>query len=121
MEKERKEIKKFIAIGFFIAVVGVVLSATYRQYVYATNINDCHFADTIGSLICVPAASFLFRGISTKFSFTHLIINTTIGFLLCEFLGLLNIHGVFDFYDIIAIHIGAAVTYIISFVFKIDR
>ena len=45
---------KFIILGILIAVIGLVLSHTYRPYVYENHINDFHLADVIGSVVCVP-------------------------------------------------------------------
>ena len=45
---------KFIISGILIAAIGLVLSHTYRPYVYENHINDFHLADVIGSVVCVP-------------------------------------------------------------------
>ena len=47
---------KFIISGILIATIGLVLSHTYRPYIYENHINDFHLADVIGSVVCVPAA-----------------------------------------------------------------
>lgn len=39
---------KFIISGILIAAIGLVLSHTYRPYVYENHINDYHLADVIG-------------------------------------------------------------------------
>lgn len=45
---------KFVISGILIACVGLVLSYTYRPYVYENHIDDFHLADVIGSIVCVP-------------------------------------------------------------------
>ena len=92
--------KHIIAIisGLTIALIGAILSKTYRPYIYENNINDFHLADTITSWICVPALSLFFWGIS-KDKFQKCFIGSFLGMLFCEFfLGL-----TFDLHDIIAI------------------
>lgn len=42
---------KFIISGILIAAIGLVLSHTYRPYVYENHINDFHLADVIGSVV----------------------------------------------------------------------
>jgi hypothetical protein len=110
-----------ILIGVVLFFLGIILSIFYRPYIYQNNLYDSHFADTIGSLFCVPSSTFFFRGISKNITFNKFIARTTIGYLLYEFLGLLKIQGVFDYYDIIAIFIGALLTYLIGIWFKIDK
>ena len=44
---------KFIISGILIAVIGLVLSHTYRPYVYENHINDFHLADVIGSMALI--------------------------------------------------------------------
>lgn len=46
---------KFVISGILIACIGLLLSYTYRPYVYENHINDFHLADVIGSIVCVPA------------------------------------------------------------------
>ena len=45
---------KFVISGILIACIGLLLSYTYRPYVYENHINDFHLADVIGSIVCVP-------------------------------------------------------------------
>ena len=61
-----KEIgKKYcIVIGLIIALIALVLSHTYRTYIYAHEINDFRIAYTIGNLFAVPAALFFLCGVS---------------------------------------------------------
>ena len=44
--------------GFFF-ILGIVLSNTYRPYIYENHIFDFHLADTIGNLVAVPSLSLL--------------------------------------------------------------
>ena len=90
---------KFIISGILIAVIGLVLSHTYRPYVYENHINDFHLADVIGSVVCVGAA---------------------IVYIAYEFLGLFHIHGTFDVYDIIAIIISSLVFYRLCLLFRVS-
>ena len=102
---------KFIISGILIAVIGLVLSHTYRPYVYENHINDFHLADVIGSIVCVPAAVLFFYGIDNRYSIKQYTIKGTIVYIAYEFLGLFLIHGTFDVYDIIAIIISSLLFY----------
>lgn len=84
--------KKYILTGMSIGLAGLILSHTYRPYIYANHIQDFHIADTIGSIVCVPAAVLFFYGLNDKRSvkeYTHYVLLTYIGY---ELLGLFNIH-----------------------------
>lgn len=117
------KLKKIISlvIGLSIVFIGVCLTNTYRIYIYSNNLYDYHLADTIGSLICVPASVFVFYSITNKKSIYFFIINSTIGFILYEILSLSKIHGTFDLYDIVAIIVGAVFTYLSIKIFYVIR
>lgn len=108
-----------IACGICLALIGVILSHTYRVFIYENSIFDLYIADTIGSLICVPACTMLFWGFYKKYSFKKLIILNTIGFIVYELLTLLPYHGTFDYYDLVAIFIGSSVTFLGWKLFKL--
>lgn len=111
--------KKYITAGLLIAALGQVLTHIYRPYIYENHIADFHIADTIGSLLCVPAATLFFYGISDKYSINKLIFMIAVTYICYEFLGLLHIHGTFDFYDIVAIILSSICTYYIFKALKI--
>ena len=96
---------KFIISGILIAAIGLVLSHTYRPYVYENHINDFHLADVIGSVVCVPAAVLCAYGIDNRYSIKQYTIGAAIVYIAYEFLELFHIHGTFDIYDIIGIFI----------------
>ena len=108
---------KFIISGILIAAIGLVLSHTYRPYVYENHINDFHLADVIGSVVCVPAAVLCAYGIDSRYSIT---IGAAIVYIAYEFLGLFHIHGTFDVYDIIAIIINSLVFYRLCLLFGVS-
>ena len=111
---------KFIISGILIATLGLVLSHTYRPYIYENHINDFHLADVIGSVVCVPAAVLFFYGINNRYSIKHYTIEAIIAYITYEFLGLLHIHGTFDVYDIIAIIISSLVFYRLCLLFGVS-
>jgi hypothetical protein len=115
MKNERK-IALFISLLIFIT--GIILSHTYRKYVYVNKIYDFHLADTIGSWVCVPSASLFFYGIRHKYSFRRCIISSTIAYILYEIMGLTGIHGTFDLFDIVAIIFSGLITFIIFLIIK---
>ena len=73
---------KFIISGILIAVIGLVLSHTYRPYVYENHINDFHLADVIGSVVCVPAAVLCAYGIDSRYSIKQYTIGAAIASIL---------------------------------------
>ena len=111
---------KFIISGILIAVIGLVLSHTYRPYVYENHINDFHLADVIGSVVCVPAAVLCAYGIDSRYSIKQYKIGAAIAYIAYEFLGLFHIHGTFDVYDIIAIIIRSLVIYRLCLFFGVS-
>jgi len=110
-----------LIIGLAIAIIGIILSSTYRVYIYENDLNDFHLADTIGSLICVPSSVLVFYSITNKQSVHSLIIYNSIGFILYEILSLSKLHGTFNLYDICAIITGAVFTYFTLNVYKVFR
>lgn len=108
---------KFILSGILIAAIGLVLSHTYRPYVYEKHINDFHLADVIGSIVCVPAAVLCAYGIDNRYTIKQYTIWAVIVYIVYEFLRLFHIHGTFDVCDIIAIIISSFVFYRICLLF----
>ena len=102
---------KFVISGILIAWVGLVLSYTYRPYVYESHIDDFHLADVIGSIVCVPAAVLCACGIHGRYSIKQYTIWAAIAYIAYEFLGLFHIQGTFDVYDIIAIIVSSLLFY----------
>lgn len=102
---------KFVISGILIACVGLLLSHTYRPYVYENHIDDFHLADVIGSIVCVPAAVLCAYGIHDRYSIKQYTIWAAIVYIAYEFLGLFRIQGAFDVYDIIAIIVSSLLFY----------
>ncbi len=114
--------KIYLILAFIVLVSSQILTHIYRPYIYSNKINDYGFADTIGSLVCVLGICFLFWGIksfSNKDKNRHIIFATILYSFIWESLGLLGIHGTFDWKDIIAVFISGLLTYIIKEVIDI--
>ena len=90
-------------------VTGLVLSFTYRPFIYANRINDFHLADTLGNIVAVPAAAFFFYALHKKVSLS------IAGVLALDFLTWCLYEAVisrtFDWWDILASFIMCFVTY----------
>lgn len=100
-----------IGLAFFAS--GILLSHTYRPYIYSNSLYDFHLADTIGNLVCVPASVFIFYSLSwIHYSFSNLIIKSTIAFIIYELVSLTGVHGVFDVFDLVAIIISSGSLYL---------
>ena len=112
---------KFVISGILIACIGLLLSHTYRPYVYENHINDFHLADVIGSIVCVPAAVLCAYGIHGRYSIKQYTIWAAIAYIAYEFLGLFHVQGTFDVYDIIAIIISSLLFYGVCLWFGISR
>ena len=112
---------KFVISGILIACIGLLLSYTYRPYVYENHINDFHLADVIGSIVCVPAQVLCAYGIHGRYSIKQYTIWAAIAYIAYEFLGLFHIQGTFDVYDIIAIIISSLLFYGVCLWFGISR
>jgi len=121
MTQNQKYNEKHIVVAIVLVGVSLMLTWFYRPFIYTNDFFDFHFADTIGSLFCVPAATFFFRGISNNHSYNKLILLSVIAFFIYEFLSLFDFFfwGTFDVYDLIAIIIGALITFGIGRLFKI--
>ena len=98
--------------ALFLGVVSLVISYTYRPYIYSHHIYDLHLADSFSDLFAVPAT--LFWGIATNKDFGKY----TIGFhimIICIFLILYEflISAVTDVYDMIAVIVSGVFTWLI--------
>jgi hypothetical protein len=110
-----KKQKTYLALSIFVVVTALILTFFYRPFVYTNNINDFGFADTIGNLASVPGACFFFWGIrlySNKEKNKHILIATLVYTIFWETLGLIGIHGTFDWKDIVAGFISGGLTYV---------
>lgn len=103
-------------IGFAVGLIGLLLAIFYRPFVYKNNIADFHFADTLGSLFCVPASVLFYYGFKKKSRFLKTFFSSVITFTLYEVPS--SIKSGIDFYDYFAIIIGALFTYIAYFFLK---
>jgi len=98
-----------LIIGILLALISIVLSGTYRPYIYQNGIFDFYIADTLGSLFCIPACSLVFYGLSKRYRFWQYVLISALSFVLYEFFGLLGF-GTFDWLDIVAIFISSILT-----------
>ena len=89
--------------------IGWLLSFTYRPYIYANHIDDWHLADTIGNIMAVPAAAFLFYAVQKTVRQTKLAVLTLDFFSWCLYE--LGFSMTFDWWDILASGLMCFVTY----------
>lgn len=110
---KRKQIT-YLLISLFTLLSGVVLTRYYRPYAYRKQLVDFGFADTIGSLVSVLAFCTLvwsLRAYSNRGKNVHILIITFLYAILWEIAGLLDLHGTFDWKDIIAGLLSGGTTY----------
>ena len=111
------KIQRILAIitSILLSIISGILTNTYRHYIYTNNIFDYHFADTIGSLACIPCSSLFFWAIYNRtFSFVKCILYSLIAFIIYEIIPF----GVFDFYDIIAMLLSSGITWLSYILYK---
>lgn len=92
-----------------ISGIGLVLSLTYRPYIYSHHISDFHFADTIGNIFAVPAAYLLFFVMFKNIKYTKSFILLLV--FICWTLYELLLSNTFDWYDILATFIMCVIMY----------
>jgi hypothetical protein len=99
----------YLFLCFLCAGIGWILSFTYRPYIYANHINDWHLADTIGNIVAVPAAAFLFYAVQKTIQYTKVMV------LILDFLAWCLYEVVFsltfDWWDILASFLMCLITY----------
>lgn len=99
-------------LSLFLFVGSLVISYTYRPYIYSHHIYDLHLADSFSDLFAVPAMAFFQIAINKDFG------KYTIGFhimIICIFLILYEflISAITDVYDMIAVIVSGVFTWLI--------
>lgn len=106
--------KTYLFISIAVFVLGQLLTHFYRPFIYKNQVNDLGFADTIGSLVAVISACFFIwslKSFTPKEKNKHILIVTFIYSVLWESMGIIGLHGTFDYKDIIAGCISGVITY----------
>lgn len=109
--------KLYLIVAFFVLASSQLLTHLYRPYIYRNSLNDFGFADTIGSLVSVIGICFLFWGVkdySSKEKNKQIVLATIIYSVVWEPLGILGIHGTFDWKDIVAAFISGILTFLLK-------
>lgn len=112
-----KKQKIYLVSSFIVVVTGQLLTHLYRPYIYSNKINDFGFADTIGSLASVLGFCFFvwgFKNYPNKEKNRQIIIATLLYTIIWEPLGLIGLHGTFDWKDIVAGFISGILTYLLK-------
>ena len=109
--------KIYLTVLISAIITGQILTLTYRPFIYSNNIFDFGLADTIGSLVSVVGLCFFFwtfKTYSNKEKNKHIIIAVLSYSLIWEPLGLIGLHGTFDWKDIIATFISGLLTFLLK-------
>ena len=106
-----------LSAAAFLLCTSLLLSWFYRPFIYSNNINDFHFADNIQNLFFIPTMTLFFRGVSNKSSYSEALIGSTVGLIIFRLLDALFVLP--DIYTIVAVFLGALVTFGIGKLFKI--
>lgn len=99
-----------------ISCIGLVLSLTYRPYIYSHHISDFHIADTIGNIFAVPAAYLLFFVMFKNIKYTKSLILLLV--FICWTIFELLLSNTFDWYDILATLIMCVIMYPLLFIIE---
>ncbi len=100
----------YVCLGICVGCFGLLLALFYRPFIYENNIKDFHFADTLGSLFCVPSSAFISYGLHKKSNFFRLLIFNTIFWVIYEIPS--SIADSIDSYDYLAIIISSLLTWL---------
>ena len=103
----------YILGALFFFILGVVLSNTYRPYIYTNHLYDYHFADTIGNWVAVPSLTLLVVGMNKYTPYKATLYSVMVWFLY-EIIPF----GVFDYYDLLATLASGTLTYLAFYFFK---
>ena len=106
--------KTHLSVSAFFFALGVILSYTYRPYIYQNHIFDFYIADTIGNLVASPAIINFLCVSREKKSLENNTIFTIIILIIYEVLPI----GVTDIKDIISTFISCGITYLIMKIMK---
>lgn len=103
----------YLATGILLFCFFLILQYNYRPFIYENHINDYHFADTLGSLFCVPICSFMYFSLNLNKSVYHVLSFLFLQNIAFEVISLTGLYGVFDFYDVISLLLGTMFSYLI--------
>lgn len=102
--------KKYFLISVLFATAGFLATKFYRPFIYSHHIFDFWLADTIGSLVCVPAFCFFrwaFKPYSIKKKNNFILLTAVIYSFFWEGITAAVTKKYIDYRDIIAVWIGA--------------
>ncbi len=100
LEQSKKRRWVYLLLCVLCAGIGWLLSFTYRPYVYVHHINDWHLADSIGNIVAIPAAAFLFYAMQKTIRQTKLAVLIMDFFAWCLYEVVFSM--TFDWWDILA-------------------
>ena len=116
IEQSIKRRLMYLLFALFCFALGLLLSFTYRPFVYRNHISDLHLADVIGNIVAVPAAAFFFYAINKSIRYNKFAILVIDLLLWCIYE--VAISSTFDWWDILASLIMCFVTYPILLVLE---
>ncbi len=99
----------YLLLCVFYVGMGWLLNFTYRPYIYAHHLSDWHLADTIGNIVAVPSAAFLFYAVQKTIRHTKLAVLAMDFLAWCLYEAVFSM--TFDWWDILASLIMCFVTY----------
>lgn len=109
----KKEKVRHLVIGCMMGLLALILSKTYRPFIYQNNIYDYHLADTIGSLFCVPSTSMVLYSFDKNNNYLYALILSFVVSVLFEIFSYPPHTGVYDRYDLTALIIGTLIAFTI--------
>ena len=116
--EDKNKIKRLTTFFYIVVfyLLGLLLSSYYRPFIYSNKINDFGLADIGNNIVFIPGVYFLLLFIRNKplWGIRKDIYYMLCGLILFEILSFfIKGIGTFDFKDIMALFIGAGITYLI--------
>lgn len=108
--------KLYYKISIISLTINFFFGSIYRNYIYNNNISDFGIADIHPNILGVIVATFLFLGYSKeliRYNEIKIILATTIGFIIYEFIQITPLIGIFDLHDVLGSVIGGTISLLI--------
>ncbi len=111
----------YFATGIALVIFYLILNFSYRPFVFENHLSDYHLADTLGSLFSIPIFTFFILSFVTLPVVNRWIIILLVVHLFIEASSIVLPIGVFDFFDAIALIVGALFSFLITRIANVQK
>lgn len=119
----KKNKNKYLFIFILLTLLGMLINTFYRPFINNNNIYDFGLADIGNNILFIPASYYLILYIYKKPIFSYnvdIVFHLTVLIIIELLSKYLTFIGTYDFYDIIALTIGALITFKLNLLFTIN-